>query len=155
MSPETRLKISAKAKARWASLSPEQKLERGRAISEGWTSESRARVSKARREAGPRPVAVREKIRRTLLRVHADRSTILQAASVALKAPTPALEAVKPSRRLLASVCATCIGECRVAANSEGEPLEGGAPLSSYPEIALKLGVVRAVTCPTCKGTGR
>ncbi len=51
--------------------------------------------------------------------------------------------------------CATCAGCGKIADSEEGEPWSMWEALPTVSKAAVALGIVKAIECPSCKGTGR
>ena len=51
--------------------------------------------------------------------------------------------------------CPRCLGCGRIADSEEGEPWEMWEALPPGSNLAVRLGLVKPITCPECDGTGR
>jgi len=50
--------------------------------------------------------------------------------------------------------CKRCNGCGRIANSDSGEPWTAWADLPPGSDIAVRLGIVRPIPCPVCRGTG-
>jgi hypothetical protein len=50
--------------------------------------------------------------------------------------------------------CTKCLGDKQIADSEDGEPWSAWASLPYESALAVRMGVVRPITCPECNGTG-